>query len=412
MRHAAKHLFFMLGIGWAGLFLLSPVHAALIVREKAVCPCCGQELSIPIVAESDTKGGVDRDLFARSSSGAQQVYYFAITCPACLFSGYPADFLPLLSKAPSFPKPQQAEIRKMVAPLWKTLPQVPPDGDILKFSGQQRLELAYVCAPVMGRSDEAQAWTALRLAWCWRQENAVLPKRERYMFALKALMRAVPDPSDHNTSDRGVQMADLAASGRVVEGESVADRLIRRCYGAFLYRRHGELPAFKKTTEELRKEMDTAMRDVQQRILTTTAPASQPVGSMEEDLATILAGIAAVRQDLERLQTTVTAEERWLAIAVEHFERAIAAGQISDENQNRGLATYLVGELHRRLGRRDLALQWYDTAGRLELPTDAKRWLAQQRKRAVEMPEGTVPVPHARLPVGATQPTTSSRSGD
>jgi uncharacterized protein (DUF2225 family) len=79
---------------------------------------------------------------------------------------------------------------------------------------------------------------------------------------------------------------------------------------------------------------------------------------------------------------TARDEEYFLRQALERFERALGTEIVLDEHAAQ--ITYLVGELHRRVGEREIAAKWFDRVVPLAGGNDKLKWLttaAQQQKR-------------------------------
>ena len=59
--------------------IVVPAIGSVTATVPAVCPVCGAHLDALTIVATDSRGGVDRDLFARSD-GSQHVFYRISTC--------------------------------------------------------------------------------------------------------------------------------------------------------------------------------------------------------------------------------------------------------------------------------------------------------------------------------------------
>jgi uncharacterized protein (DUF2225 family) len=78
-------------------------------------------------------------------------------------------------------------------------------------------------------------------------------------------------------------------------------------------------------------------------------------------------------------------EEYFLRQALEGFERALTTDVVLDENAAK--ITYLVGELHRRVGEKDIAAKWFDRVAPLVGDNAELNWLTAAAQRQQTDPQ-------------------------
>lgn len=317
-----------------------------IGREDVTCPVCSNAFSAYSILRSNTFGGVDRDLFARSI-GAQVEFYRVSTCPRCAFSGYANDFT-----AAAFVPPFVA--RQILDGGLSPDPPIDADADQDRIAPAQRYRLAIACYKLLGRSEEARAWLAMRAAWVVRDSAAILPPTPpipRLMAIGEAWLP--PHEAGGNQADRELKLATEFAA-RIAEGEFVSgEEPAARAVLAMLLRLHGENAQSAELLETL----------------------------FDEPRLPELA-----RQACRRMLDSIDVEAMHQRDAAALLRRALFVGQVSEAN--RGPATYLLGELYRRLGDGTEALAWYRKALEISgLDPQLRAWTADQMV-SIEAPLG------------------------
>lgn len=328
------------------MFCAAPTEQplSLLGRHSLSCPVCAQVFTAVVCAESNRRGGVDRDLFARAL-GPQPEFYRIATCPKCGYSGYDVDFAPGVVLSPGF-RDQVLKSPKLELPT-----EFGPESDPRDLDARDRYQLAITCYRWRNRSDEALGWLHLRAAWIAREEGSVLPPDDRFVRMMKYLERWRPmlGPGD-NQAD-----AELRTATRLTEAIAAGEfNRYQRPYAelalALILRRHGE---------------------------------NRPADALLERLSDDQRFEAPLRQGIARMRTSIEREREQQRKAAEYFERALLAEQIAPPN--RGPGVYLLGETCRRLGNDREAIKWYDRAlAEPDLPADLRTWAREQRKATAE----------------------------
>ena len=334
-------------------FAATPAVASVITTVAVTCPVCRSPVQALVVVTTDSRGGVDRDLFARSA-GDQHVFFRISTCTTCYYSGYFSDFDAALALPRDFV--QKVRVTPKLAPahaIARDAPQREIDPD-------DRYALAIRCYEWRGRSLEALAWLHLRRAWLVRENNSVVP-RDRRLARVFAFARRWTQPAgdESNQADRELRLVtELAA--RLAEGAfNRYQRPFVEMAMAVLLRRHGEHDHAEPLLRKLRKNP----------LLT------EPL-----------------RRAADRLHASLDRERAFQARAAAYFIQAWKTKQIPAANAP--VAAYLIAELHRRLGEDAEALRWYDLAlAETALPPDLRRWAVRQRDVAAraQVPAGDTP---------------------
>ncbi|HOB75011.1 MAG TPA: DUF2225 domain-containing protein [Phycisphaerae bacterium] len=315
---------------------------SLLGRYTLACPICQQTFTAIACPQSNIRGGVDRDFFARAL-GPQPEFYRIATCPRCGYSGYPGDFDANTVFPPGF-REKVLQSPKLVLPAG-----FGPESDPRDLDARDRYALAVTCYQWLGRSDEALGWLHLRASWIYREEGAVLPPDDRLARAFRYIQRWRPQlgPGD-NQAD-----GELRTAARIAEAIAHGDfNRYQRPYIelalALILRRHGE---------------------------------NQPAMEMLDRLADYEPFSQALKDGIARMRESIRLERAQQLRAADCFDRALMADQIAPPNK--APACYLLGELYRRLGRDREAVRWYDRAlADPSLPPDLRTW-AREARRAV-----------------------------
>ena len=315
------------------------LRLSLLGRHDLTCPVCQQTFATVACTQTNTRGGVDRDLFARAL-GPQPEFYRISTCPACGYSGYASDFGPDIQ----LPRDVQQKIRKQ--PGLRLPPGFTPDSDPRELDAADRYALAITCYQWRQKSDEALAWLHLRASWIGRDKGSALARDPRLERVFEYIERWWPTMhAEDNQADVEMQLAaritEALAAGRFNRYQRPYVELTL----ALILRRHGE---------------------------------NRHAQPMLDHLAGSERFSDALREGIERMRASIVAERKQQQQAARHFERALLADQI--EPANRGPACYLLAELYRRLDRDRDAIRWYDNAlNDPALPADLQTWARQQR---------------------------------
>lgn len=343
LRAVALWMLLIAALAWTGPV---PVSAGTIVTVSVVCPVCDHAFESSVLRSSDRRGGIDRDLFARSIT-AQDVHYLITTCPRCFFSGYLDDFHPGRVDAALREKILQNPRLRPVTSISTRMKQ-----DEIPVT--TRYALAATVFEWRGASHEARAWLHLRWAWVVREDGSYLPPTPDMMQAMREIEpRLPPARAGRNQADRELQAAALLTADWM-EGlfDPPREPYVRLAL-ALVLRRHGENA--------------------------TARTLAEPVASLPE-LAEPL------RSAVRTMIASIDEETRLLLIARRHFEQAVARDQVS--RANHAAARYLLGEISRRLDDREAAGHWYDLAmEQPDLDGELREWVRQQRELLVPLPD-------------------------
>ncbi len=312
---------------------------SLLGRYELACPVCEQRFTTVACVQTNTRGGIDRDLFARAI-GAQPEFYRISTCPACGYSGYEVDF----ADGVSIPQDVRERILKNLRA------QVPagfkPTSDPRELDAADRYRLAITCYEWRAKSDEALAWLYLRASWIAREEGSSLPREDRLARVMKYIERYRPAAdSIANQYDIEMQTAARIAEALAAGAFTRYQRPYVELALALILRRHGE-----------------------NRQAAPLLEALPGPGTFSTELL----------EAVTRMRESIRQERELQAKAAAAFERALLAEQI--QPPNRGPAMYLMGELLRRLGRDQEAVRWFRrAAAEPGLPAELKSWTLQQQ---------------------------------
>ena len=314
---------------------------SILGRAELSCAACRNGFTGLVCVRSNTRGGVDRDLFARAL-GPQQEFYRILTCPHCGYSGYLSDFGPQVTLPPEV-LDQVLKTPRLALPPGFTAQSDPHDLD-----PAVRYALAIKCHEWRRKSDEALAWLHLRSSWIEREKGASLSSDPRLKRVLEYIERWRPpiEPAG-NQLDVEMQLATRTAEALASGRFNRYQRPYVDVALALILRRHGE-----------NIQADTLLN----RLLKADA----------EHFS------AELRTSLIALQTSIAQEQEHQRQAAAAFERALLADLVPPEN--RPSAMYLLGELCRRLGRETEADKWLRKAlAEPSISADLRAWAAEQR---------------------------------
>lgn len=322
------------------ILLLVPAddRLSLLGRHPLTCPVCENNFTTVVSTQRNTRGGVDRDLFARAL-GPQPVYYHISTCPHCGYSGYVSDFDPGVSLAPDFRGRVQTE------PGLELPEHFTPDRDPRELDAADRYRLALTCYRWRGMSDEAMGWLWLRASWVTRDKGSMLPREARLERVMSYIERFKPPlEPESNQADLELETATRVAEALVVGDFNRYQAPFVKSALALILRRHGE----NRHAKPILKGLNNA--------------------ALPDELA----------GGLGRMLESIRQEHEQQREAARYFEQALLARRIPEENL--GPACYLLGELLRRLGRDADAIPWFERALEVEkLPENLRVWARQQR---------------------------------
>ncbi len=318
---------------------------SVLGRTQLSCPACRRQFTTVVCAQSNTRGGVDRDLFARAV-GPQPEFYRIATCPNCGYSGYLTDFNKDLALPPDVLD------RILKSPKLALPPDFGPNSDPRELDASVRYSLAVTCYRWRHQSDEALGWLYLRSSWVEREEGSGVTPDPRLKRVLTYLERWRPALAPgQNQLDIEMQLATRTAEGLITGRFNRFQKPYVELALAVILRRHGENAQADSILDRLQKSPER-----------TSSP--------------------ALRQDIADMRQSIVRERRHQQQAADAFERALLANLISSDN--RGAAAYVLGELYRRLDRESDAVRWYDRAlAEPNLAPELHRWAHEQRRVAL-----------------------------
>ncbi|MBI3270684.1 MAG: DUF2225 domain-containing protein [Planctomycetes bacterium] len=348
----------MLGTRWlafCGLFWLAAVAIApaASVREKpATCPYCAFAFQgLEVVAEDFKAGPPDPDLFVRPMSGAPREFFTVWTCPKCYFSALATDYAQALTE----------DDKKRLAPQLKELRWLRPQGMAEEPTSQIRIpawfkhKAMYLCYVALGKPQWILGNAALR--GCW-------------------VARVYHDPIDR---DRALAQtyAEMTKAFEQRHQKEIGEQRAFALYRLHLF--HGRLFLDDLRNGRFTEEEKPLAAFIGACFLREGGEHGSAVGPLNEVLShprasSVLKELASSELFLQKV------EEEFQRLALQHFEKALADNEIPDE-ERRAFCTYLVGELHRRLGRPADAAAWFDKAlANANTPKSIQDWAKAQRQ--------------------------------
>jgi len=305
--------------------------------QEARCPVCRKVGRVGFLTPPDVFSGIDSDLFFRAV-GPQPEFYLIDTCPVCYFSGYVSDFDLVL------PDKVKEELRKTLKPAHS----ISPSAKQQEIETLDKYELAWQTFSILGRSDEAFAWLAIRASWVARDLYSVMPKHPEVAKVLVEAGKLLgPPKASTNPAEREVLQArklELLAQGLP---SGAKNEWSYKAVIALLYRRHGENSAAEPYIHDVLGDKHTP---------------------------------PAIRDTFIKMKQSLVAEAYWQELAADRFSQAISKGTISP--QNKTAAKYLLGQLYFRLGRHEEANRWLNEAlVDRRLPENLTKWAKETQKR-------------------------------
>lgn len=306
------------------------------------CPVCGAATTGTAIMSTNNFGGIDHD-FCRHAMGSQPLLLVATTCPKCHYSAYADDFE---KKVP----PELAKAVKggaLVMPAYSPVKATAADEGVESprnsLPAWVRHDLVLQVLRLKKAPAFDQAWQMLVVAWAVRLEARI--------------------DTGVETENEKVFEALVKRSG--VKGDDRSGDSIK--LGRWLI---SQLP--KLTADEARVAAPAAIRLLRER---------GENGMLLSSLETLKIGFPAERwPGVEKaLRESAALEQKYQRMAVEAFSKYLASPECTKE-EDRFHVSYLVGELHRRLGEREQALEFYQKAEKFPKGSkELKEWITEQK---------------------------------
>ena len=299
----------------------SPIPVGCCKEVDVVCPIDGTKFTAIRIESSNDWGGVDGDYCAHALGGAPIVFH-AWTCPCCCYTG-------LAHRAEVDFAPARAERRNAILGKLRPRTLIRSDARQCDIPGHAKFDLLAQCllladAPAC---DVANAW--LWASWVVRVKGAiVLPGNPAWAAWRESHGLDLSPLELGKWINRATYDLDLIPHITMnLNRLKPADRRFAALGAAWLARDHGE------NTE--------AMRWI--------AEVQRSPGLDDE-----------IREACTRMTRSIMLEREYQAKALEQYERGLSETTHDDEARSR--IAYILGELCRRLDRREQASQWFDRA--------------------------------------------------
>ena len=305
----------------------------LIGFHRVRCPVCDKWFETHVVLSTNTVGGTDTDFFVRAS-GFSPVLFVAVTCPACLYSGYISDFDPTITLDDSTKQLLQSKLQRPEGLLIGEPYTVPGILDNAEHTVQDihppwvKQELVARTWRLLKRPDESIAYAYLYASWIVRELSNPLKtfdmKLQKTIYS--ALIDSITEQS--NLPDAREASGQVAIARTLVEkvGTLKGDRKLQCSLAALcILRRHGENIEASAILDYLRP----LLPDLQ------------------------------FREFADSLRASIECEEYYQRLALKYFKRVLDA---QAQPWLDATVLYLCGELSRRLGNWRDALHYYTRA--------------------------------------------------
>jgi tetratricopeptide (TPR) repeat protein len=289
--------------------------------REAVCPLDAHRFPVIEITATNTWGGRDADGCPHAFK-TRPLEFRVWVCPSCHFAGRPADFSGGLTGE---------EKEGLKGGLKAPLPIV-RGARQEQIPGWAKYDLLAQGARLRKQPPQAEALARMHAAWAARQEGARDFGDLAEWDALRQPYGLLQTPMQYGPAKNRTEL-DLSVARRLEKDladgryERGANRTLARYLSAYLWRKHGELAETERSLARLK--------------------AVQGENSV-------------VDQAAEEMAVSLSRERGYLEQALEAWVRAIDGKSLGAKELPQ--ASYLVGELHRRLGRPEEALSWYGKA--------------------------------------------------
>jgi tetratricopeptide (TPR) repeat protein len=320
--------------------------------EKTACPLCGAEVIALRVVDASVIGGLDTDFLTRGA-GEPKEDFMVVMCHRCCFALPIDEFVkPLTEDEKALMADKKEELRKLIPEGITELPQ-----DQHRIPSWVKYLAAYKCYGWLKKPQVRRAKICLQGSWATRlYKERSGDSAEIFKEAVKEFHRKHGADIEAKTRNgMAFYEVDLYAASvfakELEDGEWPASDapLVECLIGGFLRGAGAHIAATEKFDKTIASDNAT-------KVLKTIAAKQRMLCMMEG---------------------------QFQADAINHYKLAIESGEIT-EKPVLANATYLVGELSRRVGKTEDALEWYGKVLKMEDIPKTLQKLCAQMKEMVE----------------------------
>jgi len=307
---------------------------------EAVCPVEGTRFKAYEVVTTNPWGGRDYDNCPHALK-TTPLEYWVWVCPTCHFAGRKKDFDAKLT---------DEEKRALSAHLKPAL-AIPKGTKQTDIPGHVKFDLLAQTAQLRKAPPEQAAVAWLGASWSARQQGAIDFADFDEWDQLKGVYGLNKTPMEIDLKKNRTDY-DLDAARKVEKDleakkyERGVNRVLARYLVTFLHRKHGENVDALRWLAEVEKVKGE--------------------NSIVDDAAV-------------KMRASIDLERVYQRKAIDAYVAAIESKTL--EKRTPGVA-YMIGELFRRLGERDSALSWYQTALEKAEGDDFKKRISDQKAKA------------------------------
>lgn len=324
------------------LIAVEPTSATSFKKEEITCPLCKEKFEAFVVTSTNSFGGSDAD-FLRLARGSQPIHFHAIGCPHCYYAGYFDDFNENVKFSRKLANDLRVKLKPRIAIKKGTASNAIPSWVRYELIIQRH---ALTAGHDLSKLNHAKiANWYLHVAWCLRLTSEPL-KTIPVKLAKAATKRIEAETAKAGPHDNAAQAEvelgiKLAQQLKSAKGNDATELGLAALY---LLRMHGE--------------HDRAL-------------------AVLEDLEPHLSPNRFNTLDMH-IHATIKNEKKYQLKAVEEFKDALDLFN----KKNKLSVTYLIGEIHRRLGETKAATFFFE---QVLADKDSPEWLVeltkQQKKR-------------------------------
>jgi tetratricopeptide (TPR) repeat protein len=299
-----------------GIFVNTDERKAVAVT----CPLDGTKFTAYEIRATNQHGGRDADNCPHALK-TSPLEYHVWACPSCGFAGLKRDFEQKLSEAD----------RTALAGGLRPAGEIKRGAKQAEIPGHVKFDLLAQVATLRKSPPEQAGLAWLGASWCARQQGAPYLNDFEEWEKLRDVYNLNQMPISLGKKNR--TDFDLEAARKVEKDidakkyEKGVNRTLSRYLAAYLHRKHGENAEAARWLDELEK--------------------------LKGENSVVDEAAAAMR-------ASIPVEQGYQKKALEGYRAACEAGSFAKPDAAE--AAYLIGELHRRLGEKDAALQWFEKA--------------------------------------------------